>query len=141
MPEENKPSPNTKLPILLIVEDNPEIQTFLRNSLSQQYNIITANHGQDAIEILKKHIPDIILSDLMMPVMNGNQLCATIKANPQFSDIPFILLTGKDTLQAQEESMKCGADVFLRKPTSINVLQDTLQNQLMRSKNPTKDFT
>lgn len=47
-----------------------------------------------------------------MPVMNGNQLCATIKANPQFSDIPFILLTGKDTLQAQEESMKCGADVF-----------------------------
>lgn len=134
LPEENKPSPNTKLPILLIVEDNPEIQTFLRNSLSQQYNIITANHGQDAIEILKKHIPDIILSDLMMPVMNGNQLCATIKANPQFSDIPFILLTGKDTLQAQEESMKCGADVFLRKPTSINVLQDTLQNQLMRSK-------
>ena len=134
LPEENILSPNTKLPILLIVEDNPEIQTFLRNSLSQQYNIITANHGQDAIEILKKHIPDIILSDLMMPVMNGNQLCATIKANPQFSDIPFILLTGKDTLQAQEESMKCGADVFLRKPTSINILQDTLQNQLMRSK-------
>ena len=61
-------------------------------------------------------------------------MVGTIKANPQFSDIPFILLTGKDTLQAQEESMKCGADVFLRKPTSINVLQDTLQNQLMRSK-------
>jgi CheY-like chemotaxis protein len=99
LPEENKPSPNTKLPILLIVEDNPEIQTFLRNSLSQQYNIITANHGQDAIEILKKHIPDIILSDLMMPVMNGNQLCATIKANPQFSDIPFILSVRTMTLR------------------------------------------
>lgn len=124
---------NNTLPLLLIVEDNPEIQSFLYNNLSQQYNTITANDGQEAINLLKGNTPDIILSDLMMPVMDGIQLCTYIKNDSHFCDIPFILLTGKDTTQAMEESIKCGADVFLQKPTSLEIIHNTIKNQLSRS--------
>lgn len=124
---------NNTLPLLLIVEDNPEIQSFLYNNLSQQYNTITANDGQEAINLLKENTPNIILSDLMMPVMDGIQLCTYIKNDSHFCDIPFILLTGKDTTQAMEESIKCGADVFLQKPVSLEIIQNTIKNQLSRS--------
>lgn len=124
---------NNTLPLLLIVEDNAEIQSFLYNNLSQEYNAIIANDGQEALNLLKDKTPDIILSDLMMPIMDGIQLCTHIKNNPHFCDIPFILLTGKDTTQALEESIKCGADGVLQKPTSLEIIQNTLKNQLSRS--------
>lgn len=128
-PELTEEAPaRTSGPKLLLVEDNTDVRTLLTEALGDQYIVQTACNGIEALECIALNKPDLIVSDLMMPRMDGNKLCSKLKEMSDTSDIPFILLTGKDTLQAQAESIKCGADLFLNKPVSMDLLKDSLKN-------------
>jgi len=115
-------------PTLLIVEDNDEIRNFLVEVLSDDYAIQEAVDGVEAITLIEKEKPDIILSDLMMPRMSGNKLCISVKNNPESSSIPFVMLTAKDTLDSKIEGINDGADAYLGKPINIDLLKTTLRN-------------
>lgn len=113
---------------LLIVDDNEELRTFLRESLGDDYQISEAKDGLSGIEKAKEVAPDLIISDVMMPVMNGIEFCKAIKENIDTSHIPFLMLTAKDSIPAEIEGISSGADFYFTKPVSITLLQLTLKN-------------
>ena len=117
---------------LLLVEDNEEFLRFLSRQLSTEYRILTATNGQEALDLLTaaKEDVDLIISDLMMPVMDGMELCSRIKNSLEFSHIPVILLTAKTDLQTKIESMKIGADEYISKPFSSDFLHVRIRNLL-----------
>lgn len=116
--------------VLLIADDNAELRTFLKESLEQQYRIIEAADGKEAMEKSLEYFPDLIISDIMMPVMNGIDFCRLIKTTIETAHIPFILLTAKDGLESRIEGTDTGADHYFSKPLSIDILQLTLRNIL-----------
>lgn len=126
-------------PVLLIVEDNLEVRLFLRQTLCKSYNIVEAVDGFDALEKIRLHRPGVILSDLMMPKMDGYELCKALKQNKEFAHIPFILLTAKVALDAKIEGVNVGADAYLEKPVNTDLLFSTISN-LFQSKNNVKKY-
>ncbi len=109
--------PDTEKIDLLIVEDNEEMRVFISDCLDNSvYNILQANDGIDGLKIAKDIIPDIILSDVMMPRMDGYELTKNIRSNKETSHIPIILLTAKSSLDSRLEGIENGADVYLSKP-------------------------
>lgn len=126
-------------PVLLIVEDNLEVRLFLKQTLCQTYHTIEAVDGFDALEKIRLQRPDVILSDLMMPKMNGYELCKALKQNKDFAHIPFILLTAKVALEAKIEGVNVGADAYLEKPVNADLLFSTISN-LFKSKNNVKKY-
>lgn len=117
-------------PILLIVEDNEEIQEYIVDSFSDSFEVITANNGEEGKQQALNRIPDIIVSDIMMPVMDGITLCRLLKEDVRTSHIPIILLTAKDSLQDKEEGYEVGADSYLTKPFSASLLRSRINNLL-----------
>lgn len=117
-------------PIILLVEDDYQILNFMSESLSNDYRILRAHNGQEGLNIAIEHTPDIVITDLMMPVMNGNILCSTLKNDIRTSHIPVIMLTAKDTQEDQLKGFSDGADIYLTKPFSIKMLRARLQNIL-----------
>ena len=115
---------------LLIVEDNEELLSMMVSLLNSHYHILTAGNGAAALEVLEKNNVDIIVSDVMMPVMDGVKLCNLVKHNINYSHIPVILLTAKTSIMAKEEGMEAGADVYLEKPFSIKQLHLQIMNLL-----------
>ena len=115
---------------LLIVEDNEELLNMMVSLLKSHYHILKASNGAVALEVLKKSNVDIIVSDVMMPVMDGVKLCNLVKHNINYSHIPVILLTAKTSIIAKEEGMEAGADVYLEKPFSIKQLHLQIMNLL-----------
>lgn len=101
---------------VLIVEDEKEIHHFLYDLLEEKYKIITAYNGVEALEILKNEIPDIIISDVMMPLMDGVELCKEIKTDINTCHIPFIMLTAKDSVIHRIEGLESGANSYIPKP-------------------------
>ena len=95
---------------MLVVEDNPEIREYILDSLSDSFHVITAGEGEEGCNAAFTHIPDIIVSDIMMPGMDGITFCEKIKADVRTSHIPVILLTAKDSIQDKEEGYRSGAD-------------------------------
>ncbi|MBQ3690802.1 MAG: response regulator [Bacteroidales bacterium] len=126
-------------PVVLSVEDNTDIQEYIRISLSQKYTIITAHNGKLGIQAALEKIPDIIVSDIMMPVKNGIELCKAIKNDIRTSHIPVILLTAKDTLEDKTEGYDAGADSYLTKPFSATLLASRIEN-LLEKKHRLKEF-
>ena len=116
--------------VILIVDDNEELREFLKESLEEQYSIIEAPDGNIAMEKTLEYYPDIIISDIMMPVMDGIEYCRQVKASPETSHIPFILLTGKDSFEARMEGTEKGADYYFSKPLSTELLLLTIRNVL-----------
>jgi signal transduction histidine kinase/DNA-binding response OmpR family regulator len=110
-------------PVLLFVDDNKDFCEFMADSLSDEYDILLANDGREAMEQLEKHDVNIVVSDVMMPVMNGNELCNRIKTNIQWSHIPVILLTARTAEEYQIEGLEMGADDYLTKPFNFNLLK------------------
>lgn len=108
---------------ILIVEDNIEMQNFISRQLASNYHILRANNGLEAIEILNKHSVNLIVSDIMMPEMDGIELCNKIKDDLNYSHIPIILLTAKTNLQSKIEGIKSGADAYIEKPFSVEYLK------------------
>ena len=120
-------------PLLLIVEDNRELQDYLVTFFSYDYRILTANNGKEGLELAIKNIPSMIISDLMMPEMNGIEMCRKLKTDINTSHIPILILTAKAGLENEKEGLETGADEFILKPFNIEVLKLRLDN-ILRTK-------
>jgi DNA-binding response OmpR family regulator len=105
-------------PNILIVDDHQDIIRFLKELLESENNVLVAENGQIALDILKSETVHVVISDVMMPVMDGFALCEIIKSDCALSHIPVILLTAKTTLQSKVEGLELGADVYIEKPFS-----------------------
>ena len=117
-------------PVVLVVDDNIEMLTYLEESLSNYFTVITAVNGELAWKIALKKETDLIISDVMMPVMNGYELCKAVKENIGISHIPVILLTARNDEQSRLYGYKIGADAYLGKPFEIDTLVKIIQNRL-----------
>ena len=115
-------------PILLIVEDNNDVRSLLKQNFESDYNILTAANGQIGIDLAIERVPDIIISDIMMPVKDGVFLTKTLKNNELTSHIPIILLTAKAGDKNELEGIEIGADDYLTKPFSSKILKAKVSN-------------
>ena len=126
--------------ILLIVEDNQDICNYIAESFSDDFEVKTAANGQQGMEQALSCIPDIVVSDIMMPIMNGITMCKMLKEDVRTSHIPIILLTAKDSLQDKEEGYQVGADSYLTKPFSATLLHSRINNLLESRKRLAERF-
>ncbi|GHT76262.1 hypothetical protein FACS189463_1010 [Bacteroidia bacterium] len=117
-------------PTLLIIEDSIDMLTFIRSILSETYNVIESPDGTQGLSLLKEHNVDLIISDIMMPNMNGFELCKEVKSNFETSHIPVILLTAKSSTDARIEGYNVGADGFISKPFDSDLLEARINNIL-----------
>ncbi|MGM8361849.1 hybrid sensor histidine kinase/response regulator transcription factor [Flavobacterium sp. ARAG 55.4] len=131
---------NFTKPEILLVEDNLELRSFMKDHFEEEFKIIEANNGIEALELLEKHKIQIIISDIMMPLMDGVNFCKEVKNNVQFRGIPFILLSAKFNVESQIEGAQSGADVYIAKPFSMEVLHLTVLNML-RTRKQLKETT
>jgi len=115
---------------IIIVEDNKNLNNFLVNELSSDYDVKSAKNGKEGLDLILKYIPNIVISDVMMPVMDGIVLCKRIKSNINISHIPVFLLTAKSDYQDQLEGLGEGADDYIVKPFSINTLKLRIANAI-----------
>lgn len=115
---------------ILIVDDEKEITDFLERILKKTYHILKAFDGAGALEILQTEAIQLVISDVMMPVMDGFQLCKKIKSNFEYSHIPVILLTAKNTIQSKIEGLELGADAYIEKPFSNGHLKAQISSLL-----------
>lgn len=113
---------------LLIVDDNDELRHFLKNSLKDQYTISEACNGMEGIKKAKAFFPDLVISDVVMPDMDGLEFCRALKEDLETSHIPFLLLTARSTLDAEIAGINSGADFYFKKPLSMKLLHLTLRN-------------
>jgi len=116
------------LPLLLFVDDNSDIRKFIRSGFEDDFRIIDADNGLKALELAKSSLPDIIISDIMMPEMNGIELCNHLKDYLDTSHIPVVLLTAKTNVESEIEGLKTGADAYLKKPFKLDVLKQQILN-------------
>jgi DNA-binding response OmpR family regulator len=121
-------------PIILLVDDNEDILEFLERMLKIKYDIFKAKDGSEALSILDKETVQLVISDVMMPVMDGFELCRIIKSNVEYSHIPVILLTAKNGIQAKVEGLELGADAYIEKPFSKEHLQAQIASLLNNRK-------
>lgn len=132
IPEQNATASMSQkvLPIMLIVDDNEDMLNFLSSHFQTSYTIVTAVDGVDALNKLKEQEVALIISDWMMPNMNGIDLCKAVRNNQLTSHIPFIMLTAKTDTEAKITSMNCGADAYIEKPFSLQYLEACIKNLL-----------
>lgn len=124
-PEKNE---NNNQSIILIVEDDDDIREYISSSLGTNFQVLEATNGKEGLDLAIQHIPDIIVSDIMMPVMDGLELCREIKKDVRTSHIPVVLLTAKDSMQDKEEGYESGADSYITKPFSVKLLISRINN-------------
>jgi signal transduction histidine kinase/DNA-binding response OmpR family regulator len=122
-----------ELPILLIVDDNQEIRSVLKDIFKLKYTILEADNGETALKLAQKEIPDCIISDVMMPKLDGFQFTKAIKSNELTSFIPVVLLTAKTSDESHLEGLQSTADAFLTKPFNHEIVKSTV-NQLILSR-------
>ncbi len=128
--EPDSPRPNPDAPSVLFVEDNEELLKILTEAFSIQYNVYTATDGKTGWDIILKHLPDIVVSDIMMPNMTGKELCYKIKNNIYTSHIPVVLLTAQDSEQQILDGLLFNADAYITKPFSMSILLSQCNNLL-----------
>ncbi|MFL9829789.1 ATP-binding protein [Flavobacterium sp. ST-87] len=117
-------------PTLLIVEDNPDIQTYLNKELSKDYIVFQEYDGKKGLETAIKQIPDIIVSDIMMPEMEGTELCKALKSDENTCHVPIILLTAKGADESKIEAYHLGAEAYVMKPFNVEVLRAQIKSVL-----------
>lgn len=115
---------------ILIVEDNDELRDYLRQTLSDKYNITVCRNGKDALNIVKEASPDLIISDIMMPEMRGDELCTILKSDIETSHIPVMLLTALNDEKNILKGLQTGADEYIVKPFNIGILKVSISNML-----------
>ena len=111
-----------KKPVVLVVDDSGDFLAFMSDSLSLYFTVRVATNGEEALKMIPEVKPDLIVSDLMMPVMDGNELCRRVKADKKTADIPFVLLTAKQSVENKVEGLTIGADDYVTKPFNMEVL-------------------
>lgn len=119
---------------LLIVEDNDDLRNYLTATFSAEYNVVSTISAEDALRFLENHYPDIIISDVMMPGIQGDELCSMIKNKPDTAGIPVILLTAKTTHDAIVNGIEKGADDYIAKPFSLDILKSKVRGMLHNRK-------
>lgn len=127
---ESVESGDKKRGTILIVEDNNEIRRYLSNGLADLYNTLEAGNGEEALEKLKDNEVDVIVTDVMMPVMDGIKLCKNVKQNIRTCHIPVIILSAKTDIKDQMEGLQMGADDYIPKPFSLAILTTKIQNMM-----------
>ena len=125
--------------VILLADDNEEILDFLCDDLSEKYQVLKASNGREALDLLFSESVHLVISDIMMPVMDGFELCSLIKSNFEIIHIPIILLTAKNTLQSKIDGLELGADAYIDKPFSPEHLQVQIANLLM-NRNKIKEY-
>jgi len=130
---------NDEKPTILFVDDNKDLIENMAEYFMENYNIYTAYNGQIGVEMANKLQPDLIISDLVMPIMNGIELCEALKSDIKTSHIPIILLTAQGDMNSQFEGVKSGADYFVPKPFNIKILNLTIKN-IIDSRNKFKNL-
>ncbi|MEO5603280.1 MAG: ATP-binding protein [Cyclobacteriaceae bacterium] len=121
---------NADASTVLVVDDNADMKAYIKNLLQKQYHVVTANNGKDALHQIKEHSPQLILSDIMMPVMDGIQLLKAVKENVQTQNIPVILLSARAGEESKIEGYETGADDYLVKPFSAKELLARVASQI-----------
>ncbi|MDF9831724.1 ligand-binding sensor domain-containing protein/signal transduction histidine kinase/DNA-binding response OmpR family regulator [Parabacteroides sp. PF5-6] len=127
--EATVPSPTLKQAIL-VVEDQKDMRQFIVEDLKEKYHVLEAENGEEALTVLENNSINLIISDIMMPVMDGFELCNKVKNNVHYSHIPFIILTAQHNLQSRLEGLNKGADAYMEKPFSMELLQAQVVNLL-----------
>jgi two-component system cell cycle response regulator len=126
-------------PAILLVDDNEDILDFVSGDLGDKYDVHTAKNGLEALAVLEQEIVQLVISDIMMPEMDGFELCEKIKSTLEFSHIPVILLTAKNTMQSKIEGLELGADAYVEKPFSPEFLQVQVAS-LIKNRNKIKAY-
>lgn len=119
---------------VLIVEDEEEIQTYLKEELSDEYRVVTCKNGKEAYELILTDTPDLVISDVMMPEMDGLTLCRKVKQHANVNHVPIVLLTAKSKPEDSVEGMAAGADAYMVKPFNTELLKSTVANLLINRK-------
>ena len=138
--DESLSKSRSKLPVLLIVDDNPDIRSFIKQVVNKDYAIYEAENGEVGFEIAKKTMPNIVICDILMPVMDGIAFCKAMKEHQETSHIPIIILTAKSSQESEVQSLQLGVDEYLRKPFSFELLQLKLSNIVKRREQMRKRF-
>lgn len=125
---------------ILLAEDNKDLSAYLSGILEKTYNVIVTSNGEEALAAAREATPDLILSDMMMPKMDGFTLCEEIRKNEATSHIPFILLTARSSVESRLAGLELGADDYLTKPFNITELQIRIKNLLQQRQNLKKRF-
>ena len=127
---------------LLIVDDNAELIKFMKEAFEKDFKkIVVAPNGKVALQMVKEQLPDIVVSDIMMPLMDGYELCRQIKSDIEISHIPVVLLTARQEEQSRVEGYKMGADAYVAKPFEIETLYEILNSKLLIRENIRKRYT
>ena len=128
--EETVPGVDHDLPVILVVDDNEELRSFVKESLSVNWKVLEASNGFDGWTIIENELPEIVISDVMMPGMSGFELCAKAKKDLRTSHINFIMLTAKAAQESKIEGLESGADEYITKPFHLYELELRIRNLL-----------
>jgi signal transduction histidine kinase/ligand-binding sensor domain-containing protein/DNA-binding response OmpR family regulator len=126
---------NPGRPVILIAEDNDDLRFYLKDNLLRQFEILEASNGDIALMIIQKYVPDLIISDIMMPGIDGLELCRRVKTDRTICHIPFILLSAKSSEQQQLEGIEVGADDYITKPFNFQILEAKIANVINLRRN------
>ncbi|MFQ5569698.1 MAG: two-component regulator propeller domain-containing protein [Rhodothermales bacterium] len=124
----------TGAPCILVVEDNPDVNDYIKEILEEQFEVVQAYHGAEGLEQAKKRCPDLVVSDVRMPEMDGLTLCRTLKSDPHLNHIPVILLTARVSIEDKLEGLKTGVEDYLPKPFDSDELLIKVQNLIKTRK-------
>lgn len=127
-------------PLILLVEDNDDFRFYLKDNLKVNYSIIEAANGYNGIKSAQENLPDLIVSDIMMPEVDGLELCRNLKTDVKTSHIPIILLTARAAEQQKLAGFETGADDFISKPFSFEILESRIQNLILQRQRIKKSF-
>lgn len=137
---ENEEIEKGSKPLLLLVEDNDDFRFYLKDNLKQQYAILEAANGKEGLKLAQQHIPDLVVSDVMMPEMNGMELCRLIKQDRNTSHIPVVLLTARSAEEQKLEGFDAGANDYVTKPFNFEILMSRIKNLIHQRELFQKDF-
>lgn len=132
--------PENGQPVVLIVEDQDDMRQFIARELAETYQVLKAENGKVALELIRKNTVNLIISDVMMPLMDGFELCNEVKNDVNVSHIPFILLTAQHNLQSRLKGLNTGADAYMEKPFSIELLTAQVNNLLKSREQLSKTY-
>ncbi|WP_246202198.1 hybrid sensor histidine kinase/response regulator [Spirosoma agri] len=139
-PIEAVPVDRSSAPLVLLVEDNHDLMAFLANELAISYRVISASNGEEGWRLAQEELPDIIISDVMMPIMDGLELTRLIRNTPETDHIAVLLLTAKASLTSRMDGLELGADDYLSKPFHVAELQLRLRNLISRQQKLSEQY-
>ena len=132
---------NQDVPTLLIVEDDADTRLYLKQELVRYYRILEAESAEEGLEIARNHIPELVISDIILPGISGEEMCQTMKSEMQTDHIPIILLTARASANGKVSGLKCGADAYITKPFSIEELLIRIRNLVETRKRIIEKFS